>query len=97
MFDETGKIKPRESGLKANLSFYAKAARDVAKEEQVPFIDLYAISVAHHNEIGPEASAAYDFNEDDTTHFSKAGADAIAALILNELTSVIPELSGHLK
>ena len=96
-FDENGKIKPVESGLKANLSYYASAARNVAKEEKVPFIDLYAISVAHHNQLGAEASAAYNYNGVDTTHFSPAGAGATAGLILKELQAVIPELSGRLK
>ncbi|MBN1517647.1 rhamnogalacturonan acetylesterase [Candidatus Sumerlaeota bacterium] len=91
-FDENGKIKPREEGLKANLTFYAKAAQEVAAEEQVPFIDLYAVSVAHHNEIGPEASAAYNYNEKDTTHFSPQGAGAIAMLILKELKAVVPDV-----
>lgn len=96
-FDENGKIKPRESGLKANLSFYAIAAQNVAKQQQVPFIDLYSISIAHHNRIGPEASAEFNFNEDDTTHFSPAGADAIAALILEELKTAVPAIAGYLK
>ena len=97
MFDENGMIKPREEGVKANLSFYAKAARAVAEEEKVPFIDLYSISVAHHNQIGPEASAAYNYNESDTTHFSPEGADAIASLILTQIQRIVPEFSGALK
>lgn len=96
-FAAGSKIKPREEGLKANLTFYAKAAQTVAKEEKVPFIDLYSISVAHHNEIGPEASAAYNYNESDTTHFSPEGADAIAALVQKELQRVVPEFSACFK
>ncbi len=95
-FDEDGKIKPRESGVKANLSFYAKAAQAVAQEEGVLFIDLNAISIEHHNQIGPEASVAYNFKETDTTHFSKQGAEAIATLVLTELQVIVPEIKDYL-
>ena len=76
---------------------YSQAARQVAFELKVPFIDLYALSVAHHNKIGPEASAVYDFDESDTTHFSKEGAAKIADLVVAELKKVLPELKEDLK
>lgn len=95
-FGEDGKIEPREEGLKANLSFYGQAAHAVADAEKVPFIDLYSISVAHHNEIGPEVSATYNFDESDTTHFSPEGAEAIATLILNELKRVVPDFTAYI-
>lgn len=94
---EDGKIKPREAGLHGNLASFAKAAKIVAKTQQVPFIDLYSISVAHHNKIGPEATAAYNFNGDDRTHFSKAGAAGTVDLILPELKTVAPEAVRDLK
>jgi lysophospholipase L1-like esterase len=96
-FDENGKISPRIMKGGRSLPAFAQSARAVAKEANVPFIDLHSISVAHHNQIGPEASAAYNFNEDDTTHFSKKGAMAIADLIIKELKAVAPELVAHLK
>jgi lysophospholipase L1-like esterase len=91
-FDENGKIKPRwwEGDSQRSLPVFAKAAQRVAEEQNLPFIDLYAISLAHHNRIGPKASAAYDFKEDDQTHFSKEGAAAIANLVVAELKRVVP-------
>ncbi len=80
-----------------NLSYYAEAARAVAEENDLPFIDLYTISVAHHNKIGPETSAAYNYHETDTTHFSPDGAAAIAELIIAELQRVVPELAGYVQ
>ena len=76
---------------------FAEVAKAVARENKVPFIDLNAISIEHHNKIGPAASAAYNFNETDTTHFSKKGAAETADLILSELTTVVPEFSKYLK
>ena len=90
-FDENGKISPRIINDRT-LSNYAQAAQAIAKETRVPFIDLNSISIEHHNKIGPEASAAYNFNESDTTHFSKEGAKAIAHLIIKELKVAAPEL-----
>jgi lysophospholipase L1-like esterase len=101
-FDEHGRIKLKlgnEPGkpFKAKLAAYAQAAQAVAQELKVPFIDLHTLSVDHHNRIGPETSAAYNFIESDTTHFSKRGAYAIADLVLKELQAVVPELVDNLK
>jgi lysophospholipase L1-like esterase len=101
-FDEQGKIKLKSGNepgkpFKANLAAYAQAAQAVAQELKVPFIDLHTISIEHHNKIGPEASAAYNFSDNDTTHFSKKGAGAIADLILKELQAIVPELAAYLE
>ncbi|EAQ81650.1 rhamnogalacturonan acetylesterase [Blastopirellula marina] len=98
-FDENDLILPRSGKdvLKATLPFYAQAAKAVAQQQNVPFLDLYTISVAHHNKIGPTESAAYNPTETDITHFTKQGADAIAGLVVAELKVVAPELTGNLK
>ncbi|MCC9608500.1 rhamnogalacturonan acetylesterase [Blastopirellula sp. JC732] len=98
-FGPDGKIQPRPAGdvLKEPLYDYAKKAGEVAKQEGVPFLDLYTISVAHHNKIGPAETATYDFNETDKTHFSPKGTDATAELVVTELKVVVPELAGHLQ
>jgi lysophospholipase L1-like esterase len=96
-FDDKGRIVPQVFGGDRTLPAFSLAAKAVAKEEAVPFIDLNSISIAHHTAIGPEASAAYDFNEDDKTHFSKQGAKAIAGLILTELKTAAPELTRYLR
>ncbi|TWT34677.1 rhamnogalacturonan acetylesterase [Blastopirellula retiformator] len=98
-FGPDGKILPRPAGdlLKAPLYEYALTAGEVAKAEEVPFLDLYTISVAHHNKLGPEKTSAYDFSETDTTHFSPAGTAATAELVATELKVVVPQLAGHLK
>jgi|APSaa5957512622_1039677.scaffolds.fasta_scaffold10642_2 lysophospholipase L1-like esterase len=96
-FAENGKIvsqlvKSERFTFRANLTAYAQAAQAVAAESNVPFIDLHTLSIAHHNRIGPEASMAYNFREDDLTHFSNQGGQAITDLILPELKKVAPEL-----
>lgn len=96
-FDGNGRIKPSIMNGDRSLPIFSKSAQAVAKGENVPFIDLNAVSIEHHNKIGPAASAAYNFNATDTTHFSKEGAKAIAALVITELKAVVPELAACFK
>jgi pectinesterase len=97
-FDENGKIQPSllKGNPKRSLPVFAKAAQGVAEEHNLPFIDLYTISVDHHNRIGAKASAVYDYKKDDHTHFSKEGARAIAGLVAAELGRVVPELADYM-
>ncbi|QDT05535.1 Rhamnogalacturonan acetylesterase RhgT [Rubripirellula lacrimiformis] len=95
-FGKDGKISPRHAGLKATLPDFAKTAEAVAKEQDAAFIDLYHLSVEHHNAIGPVASAAYNSDENDRTHFSPTGADAIADLIAGQLKTIDPRIAKHL-
>ena len=97
-FDANGKIKPRywEDDPTRSLPVFGKAAQQVAREFNLPFVDLYTLSLNHHNRIGPETSARYNYKPDDRTHFSKAGAKAIANLVATELGRVIPELADHM-
>lgn len=96
-FGEDGKISPLVINGDRSLPAFAKVVKTVARENAVPFIDLNTISIEHHNKIGPNASAAYNFEGTDKTHFSKRGAAATADLILSELKSVVPELSAPKK
>ena len=38
------------------------------KKLNLPFIDLHAASIAHHNKIGRDESMTYNFKEGDNTH-----------------------------
>jgi lysophospholipase L1-like esterase len=81
----------------SSLAPYAAAARAVAEELNVPFIGLHKASVDYHDEIGYEASMAFNPKQGDTTHFNEKGAEAITDLILIELKAVVPALAAHLK
>jgi pectinesterase len=96
-FDATGKIdekhgSSKKSNLKGTLADYAKSAQGCAAEKRLPFIDLYRISIEHHNRLGREASMSYNWKDGDTTHFNKKGTEAIADLIVPELNKIIPQL-----
>nr|WP_320136643.1 hypothetical protein [uncultured Amphritea sp.] len=79
------------------MPIFAQSAQAVAKDTNVPFIDLNTISMEHHHKIEPEASAIYSFGKTYITHFSKKGAKAIANLIIKELKTVAPKLAVYLK
>ncbi len=101
-FDARGRIvsnlvKNEKYSYRGTLTDYANAAEAVARELDLPFIDLHRASIAHHNRIGRQASMAYNFKEGDKTHFNKKGAEAITGLILEELKTVVPELAIYVK
>ena len=94
-FNENGKIQSVVFSERT-LPEYALSAKAVAKETKAPFLDLNTISIEHHNKIGPEESATYNFKTNDKTHFSPKGAKKIADLIITELKTTIPELKPYL-
>lgn len=89
-FDENGKIL-------STLTLWAEAAQAVAKEMNVPFIDLHTASINYHNKIGPDASMAFNPTKGDVTHFNPKGAEAITDLILKEIKVAASDLAVYIK
>jgi len=89
-FDKDGKIT-------STLTPWAEASHAVAEELKVPFIDLHTASIALHNQIGAEASMAFNPKKEDITHFNQKGAEAIADLIVKQLRAVVGDLGGSLR
>lgn len=87
----------KDGKIDSNLAPYAEAAKAVAQELNVPFVDLYTLSLCYHKRIGPEASMAFNPTPDDRTHFNAKGAEAITDLILQDLKVVAQGLCVHLK
>jgi lysophospholipase L1-like esterase len=67
------------------LTPYADAMQRVAKEKNVPLIDLHAASFRLFDERGDEATAYFSPSADDRTHFSRHGAIEIARLVASAL------------
>jgi len=89
-FDESGKIK-------TSLTPWAEAAKAVAKELNVPFVDLHTASIDYHNKMGQKASMTFNPKEGDMTHFNKKGAEAIADLVIKEIGRVATALHANVK
>jgi lysophospholipase L1-like esterase len=90
-FDDAGHIVP-------SLGDYADAARAVAQEERVAFIDLNAMSRSFYEALGPElAPRAFADSGRDRTHFNEYGADALARMIVEGLRAADPALTAGLE
>lgn len=101
-FDSSGVIKESHP-------FYADAVREVAKQLNVPLIDLDEKSKALYQQMGAQSSK-YLFNyllpdehpnypegKNDDTHFNELGARKIAEIALNEIKILIPDLYSRIE
>ncbi|MFT3990657.1 MAG: rhamnogalacturonan acetylesterase [Luteolibacter sp.] len=89
----TGSDNPTGEAEKDYLNEYVEATRAVAKEMDVPLIDLNARSIGQLNQIGPEAAAAYNSKANDKTHLSPKGAEETAKLVAEEVRKNVLELA----
>lgn len=91
-FDAAGQLTP-------TLADYAKASREVATAESVPFIDLNAMSIRFYTALGPDASAqafAAPGGKVDNTHHDNYGAYELAKCVAQGIREKVPELAAHL-
>jgi lysophospholipase L1-like esterase len=89
----------KEGKIESNLGPYVEAVKQVAREKQVPLVDLHARSIEQLERIGPAASEAFDrkANPPDKTHLSPRGGEATSELVAEELRKVEPALAPYLK
>jgi len=87
-FDTNGKLLPyisNETVGPSNLEPYAKAMREVAKEENVFLVDLFEKSGNLLQSLGNEGSLPLFCKPSDQAHFSPYGAKLMAKIIVEEL------------
>jgi pectinesterase len=87
--------------IKSTLGPYVEAVRKLAAEKSVPLIDLYALSLAEVERMGPAAAVALDpapgtDGKPDKTHLNSKGSDFFGAMIAHELVRVVPDLAPYL-
>jgi PelA/Pel-15E family pectate lyase len=89
-FDSSGKIKLD------SLVPYVKAVRKLAIDKNVPLIDLYALTLAQSEALGPADAAAFGRKAPDgkldTTHLSPKGQSEIGIIAAAELARLEPAL-----
>jgi len=100
-FDSTGHIQETHA-------VYAQIIRDVAKENNIPLIDLSEKSKALFQQLGtndskyllnylaPGEHPNYPEGKQDDTHFSELGARKIAELVLAEIKNLNLELADRI-
>ena len=70
---------------------YADATRAVAEELKIPLVDLNVLTRDLFDRLGKDSSNWMQ-PEGDNTHFTKRGAQCVAARVVESLQSVVPEL-----
>ncbi|MBK0383097.1 rhamnogalacturonan acetylesterase [Pedobacter sp. SD-b] len=100
-FDEQGKVEDTHK-------VYAQLVRNVAKELNVPLIDLSQKSMALVQDLGPDKSTLiynhlqpgenpnYPDGKKDDTHFNELGARKIAQLVLDGIKELNLPLVAHI-
>lgn len=74
----------QDGSLVDTLGDYPAAARAVATEEQVPWLELHDLTIAMESGAGVEGSAKFHFTGDDT-HYSETGALEVSKLAAAEI------------
>jgi lysophospholipase L1-like esterase len=84
--------------VRRTLAEYGEAARRVAREEQVPLLDLQERTVTLYEALAEDAASKL-FNEGgaDRTHHNNAGAWFLARAVAAEIAALAPALAAHLK
>jgi pectinesterase len=76
---------------------YVTVVRALAKEKQVPLVDLHAISLADAEQAGDDVWADLSPRDDkgqiDRTHLNAKGSEVVARMVVDALRKVAPELS----
>jgi lysophospholipase L1-like esterase len=94
-FDADGKIK------RDHLVPYVEAVRRLAEEKNVPLIDLYSLTLAQAEMLGPAGSEEIGRKGPDgkldTTHLGPKGQQEIGAMAGRELVRVAPALKPYLR
>lgn len=91
------------------LDDFAEAVRRVAREEEVPLVDLQKMSLAFYQALGPERSKAafvhypagawpgQDAALKDDTHHNSYGAYQLARCVAQGIRDKVPDLARHLR
>jgi PelA/Pel-15E family pectate lyase len=80
----------------SDLGAYVEAMERVAREKDVPIVDLHRRSVAYLDAVGPEAARVFSpLKQDgtpDLTHLTPVGSLVFGQLVADELRALVPEL-----
>ena len=75
---------------------YPAAAKEVATENSVPYVDLTTLSKAYVESALAQGKEKFVYWPNDTTHACTLGALKIAEMAVNGLKDQIPELKSHM-
>jgi len=82
-----------------SLAAYVAVVREVAAEKQAPLIELYSLTLAQAEKLGPDGCADIDGRDKDGkrdhTHLGPKGRQEIGAMAAHELVRLIPALRPY--
>jgi pectinesterase len=85
--------------IKPSLAAYADAARAVAKEKNVPCIDLRQRSIEIYESLGPKGcdllSPVEADGSIDNTHLNDVGAEVFGGVVMDELRRLVPGIDRN--
>lgn len=94
IYNENGSIRTSQTP-------YVDAVRALAKEKNVPLVDLHAISKEDAEQTGDDVWADLSPRDDkgqvDRTHLNGKGSAVVAQFVVDALREVVPELRPYLK
>jgi lysophospholipase L1-like esterase len=80
---------------------YVEVVRTIAKEKNVPLIDLHAISKADAEQAGDDVWADLSPRDDkgavDRTHLNAKGSDVVGRMVVEALRTAVPALASSFK
>ena len=82
--------------IRPTLAEYAEATAAVAREKEVPLIDLHRLSIEQCENFGPTAFRAFEPMKTtgaDHTHLNNEGSKLAGRLVAQQLVRVVPELA----
>ena len=80
----------KDGKFQTSYGNYCDSMKKLAAHYQIPIIDLNTLMVDHYNSIGYDAAYKYHMvstgnGSTDMTHFTEAGAKAVAKLVADEM------------
>jgi pectinesterase len=92
----------KEDGtIRTTQTPYVEVVRAIAKEKQVPLVDLHAISLADAENAGDDVWADLSPRDDkgqvDRTHLNAKGSDVVGRMVAEALVKAVPDLAPWLR
>lgn len=92
----------KEDGtIRTTQTPYVEVVRAIAKEKQVPIVDLHAISLADAENAGDDVWADLSPRDDkgqiDRTHLNAKGSDVVGRMVVEAVVKIVPELAPLLR
>jgi pectinesterase len=91
------RIYNQDGTIRTTQTPYVEAVRALAKEKNVPLVDLHAVSLADAEQTGDDVwtdlSPRDDKGQIDRTHLNLKGSEVVGRMVVDELRRVVPELT----